>query len=473
MSEQAPQGVFAAVDLAARLRAAEDEVSRLRGELQRVESSAAFQVGSVVAEAMRHPGSAPRNVVRLYRRWRQAGNRSRAPSTTQPRVDVPDGAKLLADLVPLAVTRGELPVIAGVLNPTTRYALEPSADVVALAPTYGRWLLDRTRPDVLIVDSSAGLSGPWAQLGTYAGPERDRDLLQLLRAARALAVPTVAWRSVTPSSTPLFQDAEDAFDVVLDVESDDPRHEWNPGVQLRNFNPITAGSTRPASSLEALARGEQVAGELPAPLKDLSVDGPRDATDQRTILRVIFDNYATPIMLARLLATVDIDYELPGRAVSLYLRAARRDDTALVDSVLAQVLRPREVVVAGSTEPTEWTVAALRASGLSARAGSSGAETSAAVPDIVTDAAAPLVAVRTGAMADEYELADLVLAAECSDADVVGYTDEDFAFVQALPLEASLIRREVAERLGTANGPALSAASGLRCLGISRVGQGR
>ena len=70
---QSPDDVFAAVDLAGRLRATEDEVDSLRKELQRIESSAAYQVGGVLAEAVRHPRSAPRNLLGLYRRWRRTG----------------------------------------------------------------------------------------------------------------------------------------------------------------------------------------------------------------------------------------------------------------------------------------------------------------------------------------------------------------------------------------------------------------
>jgi hypothetical protein len=470
---QSPKDVLAAVDLDSTLRAAEDEVDRLRKELQRIKSSAAYQVGGVLSEAARHPASAPRNLFNLYRRWRRTGSRSPVSATRQVGADATESAQLLADLVPLTVMRRELPVVAGVLHPATRRTLEPSADVVAMAPTSGRWLLDRIRPDVLIVDSSAGLSGPWAQLGTYAAPDRARDLLELLHVARQLAVPTVAWRSIQPSTTPLFLDAENAFDLVLDLESADPARGWHPGVQLRNSNPI-AGGDRPTGPMDALAQGEPVTVEVPELLQDLPVDRPRNATEQRRILRVIFAHYATPVMLARLLAAVEIDYEMTGRAVSLHVRASQVDDRALVDSVLAQAHRPREVVVTGAAEAAEWTVAALRAAGVPARIRSGGrADAGASVRDMVADAVAPLVAVRTRPLADEYELADLVLAAECTDADAVGYTEEDFTFVHSLPLEGCLVRRDAAKTSGRPDGPSLSVESGLRLLGISRVGSAR
>jgi hypothetical protein len=466
---QSPEDVFAAVDLAGRLRATEDEVDSLRKELQRIESSAAYQVGGVLAEAVRHPRSAPRNLLGLYHRWRRTGSRAPVRATPQPRAEAPEGAKLLADLVPLTVTRRKLSIVAGVLHPATRRALDPSADVVAIAPSSGRWLLDRIRPDVLLVDSSAGLSGPWAELGTYAAPERARELLELLHVAQEIGVPTVAWRSAPVSTTPLFVDAKFAFDVVLDLESDNPSHEWNPGVQLWKSNPIR-GSDPPTAPLEALARGEPVTADVPQLLQDLPIDRPRTTAEQRKILRVIFAHYATPVMLARLLAAVDIDDQPAGRSVLLYINATRLDDMTLVDSILAQVHRPHEVVIAGAAEPAAWTADALRAAGIPVRVRANRRTHGASVPEILAEADAPLVAVRGGPLADEYELADLVLAAECSDADAVGYAEKDFTFVHSLPLEHSLLRRNAVHGLARVDGPILSVESGLRLLGISRVG---
>jgi hypothetical protein len=467
---QSPDDVFAAVDLAGRLRATKDEVNSLRKELQRIESSAAYQVGGVLAEAVRHPRSAPRNVLGLYRRWRRTGSRGPVPATPQPRGETPDGAKLLADLVPLTVTRRELPVVAGVLHPATRRALDPSADVVAIAPSSGRWLLDRVRPDVLLVDSSAGLSGPWAGLGTYAAPDRARELLQLLHVAHEIGVPTVAWRSAVVSTTPLFADAASAFDVVLDLEGDDPTREWHPGVQLRNANPMS-GSDPSAGPLETLAHGEPVTAGVPELLKDLPVDRHRTTAEQRTILRILFGHFATPVMLARLLATVDIDDVPTGRAVSLQISAVRLDDIALLDSILAQVHPPSEVVIRGAAGPAAWAADALRAAGIPVHIRSSGRAADAVVPEMVAEAAAPLVAVRAAPLADRYDLADLVLAAECSDADAVAYTEQDFTFVHSLPLEHGLVRRNAGPALARVDGPNLSVESGLRLLGISRVEQ--
>jgi hypothetical protein len=474
MSEdrQSPESVFAAADLAGRLRTTEEEVERLRTELQRIEGSAAYQLGGALAEAVRHPRSAPRNVLGLYRRWRRTGSRGPVAATLQPRGETPDGAKLLADLVPLTVTRRELPVVVGVLPPATRRALDPSADVVAIAPSSGRWLLDRIRPDVLLVDSSTGLSGPWAGLGTYAAPDRARELLQLLHVAQEIGVPTVAWRSAAVSTTPLFADAASAFDVVLDLEGDDATREWHPGVQLRNANPMS-GSDPSAGPLETLAHGDPVTAGVPELLKDLPVDRHRTTAEQRTILRILFTHFATPVMLARLLAAVDVDYEPAGRSVSLHINATRLDDATLVDSILAQVHRPREVVIAGPSEPAAWTADALRAAGIPVRVRANRRTHGASVPEIAAEAAAPLVAVRAGPLAGRYDLADLVLAAECSDADAVGYTEQDFTFVHSLPLEHGLVRRNAGPALARVDGPNLSVESGLRLLSISRVEQAK
>jgi hypothetical protein len=359
-----------------------------------------------------------------------------------------------------------------VLHPATRRALDPSADVVAIAPSSGRWLLDRIRPDVLFVDSSAGLSGPWAGLGTYAAPDRARELLQLLHVAQEIGVPTVAWRSAAVSTTPLFVDAASAFDVVLDLEGDDPIREWQPGVQLRNANPMSS-SDPSAGPLETLAHGEPVTAGVPGLLKDLPVDRHRTTAEQRTILRILFAHFATPVMLARLFAAVDVDYEPAGRSVSLHINATRLDDVTLVDSILAQVHRPREVVIAGPSEPAAWTADALRAAGIPVRVRANRRIHGASVPEIAAEAAAPLVAVRAGPLAGRYDLADLALAAECSDADAVGYTEQDFTFVHSLPLEHGLVRRYAGPALARVDGPNLSVESGLRLLSINRVEQAK
>ena len=144
-----------------------------------------------------------------------------------------------------------------------------------------------------------------------------------------------------------------------------------------------------------------------------------------------------------------------------------------MDSILAQVHRPREVVITGAAEPAAWTADALRAAGIPVRVRSSRRTHGASVPEIVAEAVAPLVAVRGGPLADEYELADLVLAAECSDADAVGYAEKDFTFVHSLPLEHGLLRRNAVRGLARVDGPILSVESGLRLLGISRVGQAK
>ena len=326
---QSPDDVFAAVDLAGRLRATEDEVDSTPERVAANRELGGLP-GGWCAGRSGAPSGDPRQEICSASIAGGAGRAAVAPvyrRPPSPGAEATESAKLLADLVPLTVTRRELPIVAGVLHPATRRALEPSADVVAIAPSSGRWLLDRIRPDVLLLDSSAGLSGPWAELGTYAAPERARELLDLLHVAHEIGVPTVAWRSVPVSTTPLFVDAESAFDVVLHLESDDPSHEWHPGVQLSKSNPIP-GSDPPTAPLEALARGEPVTAEVPQLLQDLPIDRPRTTAEQRKILRVIFSHYATPVMLARLLAAVEIDYEPAGRSVSLHISATRLGDRA-------------------------------------------------------------------------------------------------------------------------------------------------
>jgi hypothetical protein len=222
-----------------------------------------------------------------------------------------------------------------------------------------------------------------------------------------------------------------------------------------------------------LAHGEPVTAGVPGLLKDLPVDRHRTTAEQRTILRILFAHFATPVMLARLFAAVDVDYEPAGRSVSLHINATRLDDVTLVDSILAQVHRPREVVIAGPSEPAAWTADALRAAGIPVRVRANRRIHGASVPEIAAEAAAPLVAVRACPLAGRYDLADLALAAECSDADAVGYTEQDFTFVHSLPLEHGLVRRYAGPALARVDGPNLSVESGLRLLSINRVEQAK
>ena len=478
--DQAQDDMLLSADLARRLRVAEAEVGRLRSQLQRIESSAAYQVGRVLSEGARHPHSAPLYVPRqlfgLYRRWRRAGGNAHAPAipgtsgtaagTVQTSAaDAPELARVLGELVPLGVCERDVPVVAGVLHPRTRLALEQCANVVALAPTGGRVLLDRVSPDVLLVDASAGRSGQWAHVGTYADPARDRDLLELVATARGRGVPVVTWRSVPVSHAPLFAEAADVFDVVLDLGAADEERRWSPGVPLQIFNPLRgANSHEPGDVLETLACGGVVAGAVPELLRELPIDRERDPMEQRRVLRVLFAHYSTPVMLRRLLATVGIAYEPPERAVSLLLTVDDPGNApAVIASVLAQIHRPTEVLTL-STPMASRMARELAAAGIRSRVCSTTDSTSLLIEHATTS----LVARRIGPLPGPHHLMDLVLAAECSGADAVGYTAaDDFTFVPSLPLASSLLRRDAAMDVDPASELTGWVRSGRRLLGIT------
>jgi hypothetical protein len=476
----AQDDMLVSADLAGRLRAAEAEVGRLRSQLQRVEASAAYQVGQVLSEGARHPRSAPLQVPRqlfgLYRRWRRAGGTRHAPAIpdaswssrgTMPTsaAEATDVARVLAERVPLGVCERDLPVVAGVLHPRTRLALEQCANVVPLPPSGGHVLLDRVRPDVLLVDASAGREGQWAHVGTYADPARDRDLLELVATARGRHIPVVAWRSVPTSHAPLFAEAADVFDVVLDLGTEIEERRWSRGVPLQIFNPIRGvNGHEPVDVLESLARGGAVADAVPEPLRALPIDREREPSEQRSVMRVLHAQYSTPVMLSRLLATIGIAYEPPERAVSLLLTV---DDPgtalAVVGSVLDQVHRPVEVLI--SSTPTAARMArALTAAGVRSRV-CSATDTRRL---LVEHASTSLVACRTGPLPGPHHLMDLVLGAECSGADAVGYTTADeFTFVPSLPLATSLVRRDAATEMGDAMDLTAWVQGGRRLLGIT------
>lgn len=172
----------------------------------------------------------------------------------------------------------------------------------------------------------------------------------------------------------------------------------------------------------------------------------------RAVSRVLFQHHAVPVALARLVDHLGLAIDpLAGRGVSLIVRMS--GGTALdgiATAIVGQTHRPREVVAVMDGDQASMTSALdeISAAGITVRVGDRSADLDDA-PDhpwvwAAADAHEPWIRGWTSSDHGPDDLLDLVLAAEASRADAVGYTDgPSLAFVGDLPLDASLIRRDV------------------------------
>ena len=139
-------------------------------------------------------------------------------------------------------------VIAGILSPDTIRDLEPDARVNALLPHDAELVLERTDPDLILVESSAlGAGGAWAGAGEPSVVDVAWRLLRVLDVARGLGSPTVLWWNNPPHAVPGLIPFESRFDLILTTNSDRGSTEelWAPGVQLTRFSPVGIDRARP------------------------------------------------------------------------------------------------------------------------------------------------------------------------------------------------------------------------------------
>ncbi|WP_128434368.1 hypothetical protein [Streptomyces cyaneus] len=303
--------------LAAALRAARDRVEVLRARVAMLEGSTSLRVGKALVTAARSP---KRGAVRLpgelYGLWRgrrrSAGPVSgSAPKDGVAEPDAPmDGRFHLAHRALTVAPRDRL-VVAGVLTPAT--AEDFAADVVVnrLLPHDGRLLVQRTDPDVLVVQLSACTGdGPWSLTGTGLAPDLDRTLAELLAETRALGRSAVLWRDGPPSAAPGL--ARLAWDSVVDADT---------GVRLGRLDPVAEGRER---------------------------------------LRELFRADSTRVRLSRLARLAGAPDPLDERRVAVLAAPRDRTDVArLVGQVLGQLHRPVEVVVPDPAGLDELTAAGV------------------------------------------------------------------------------------------------------------------
>lgn len=485
----------------AALRERDTRIRMLEQRLTAVEESTSMALGRAVAAAARRPARGLRRLPReLYRLWR----RRREPQAVRggkPGAAREPGRPALGSLVGFGTDEdrllartpgltGDRIAVAGVFGPALAAALDGCAHLVSLLPHDAALVLERSDPDLVVVDATAGMAGgPWAYLGEPGLADRERALLATLEVARSRGLPTVLWTApgtpVPPGLTRLGWDA---------VES------GGPGVPLHRFNPIgwtgavgtplfvdpgmerlPVGVRRAVADLVAAVGAERVeaggvaaspallrarvwtvAATPPQALEQLACgarvlcppqvaealggaaeyvhttadavraargargDGDGDGgppvarDDLRDVLRVLFEEHATPVRLAALTARLGIAADpLAGRGVAV---VATAPDPArarqLVAALLEQTHKPAELLLpatAGRHDAFAIAAAELGAHGIVVRParGATPAEAAAS-------ARSPWLAVWPDGPVPAGHLADLVCAAECSGADIIG-----------------------------------------------------
>jgi hypothetical protein len=148
----------------------------------------------------------------------------------------------------LTIRPRERLVIAAIADQQTIAELRPDAAVQQMLPHDALLVLERTDPDLVLVDTAALLPGrPWAHAGEPSAGDRGRRLVEIMSAARAIGRPTVLWwngpRGHAVGLVPLERD----FDLVITNGSpgtDGLALSWTSGVQMRRWNPLGAEPQR-------------------------------------------------------------------------------------------------------------------------------------------------------------------------------------------------------------------------------------
>ncbi|MEU9449645.1 hypothetical protein [Streptomyces sp. NPDC048277] len=369
--------------LAAALRGARDRVGVLESRVAMLEGSTSLRVGKALVSAARSPKRrAARLPGELYGLWRQRKDKGRAAGSPGP---VPAAEARADDRFhlshrALSVAPRDRLVITGVLTDRTAADFAADAVVSRVLPHDGRLLVERTDPDVFLVQLTACTDeyGPWSLTGTALAPDLDRGLAELIGQARASGRKAVLWRDGPASAAPGLSALP--WDAVLDGDT---------GVRLARLDPVTDGRDR---------------------------------------IRDAFQQDSTRVRLARLAELAAAPDPLDARRIAVL--AAPRDATdvaRLVAQALGQLHRPAEVVVA---DPAGLALDELTAASVTVHSGPPTAPWVADWTDLTEDRPDTL-------------LLDLLCAQEFSGADAVGHTPaaDDYAFVPALtPL---LVRRSL------------------------------
>jgi hypothetical protein len=221
----------------------------------------------------RAPVFVPRELARLWSARRTAASRPARTGTAAvvSPDETGDPTLLHVDLSAHLVAAHDRPVVAGVLARGTAGALEPATHLSLLRPNDALRIMERIRPDVLLVESAAARWGPWVHLGSYGALERDRLLLALLDHARAAAVPSVLWLDTPDGENPGLVAMSGRFDLVLRTDrATVDGGPWSAGVSLRDFHPVGLANAEHDVALAAGVAPATMAG-LAAAIEPLRV----------------------------------------------------------------------------------------------------------------------------------------------------------------------------------------------------------
>jgi hypothetical protein len=206
------------------LTAKERQLQATEERLRALEGSAALVLGRTLVGAARNPKRGARLLPREVKAlWRRRSGRTmpgapideemlkalRGPTALDvDEIDNADPALLTLLHTSVEVGARTVPVLAGMFTPATAALLRGPADnpravVNTLLPHDAEVIVSRVDPDVVVIESAAlGSPGPWAYTTQQAFGARDRALLDVLVAARALRRPVLVWWNSPRSATP-------------------------------------------------------------------------------------------------------------------------------------------------------------------------------------------------------------------------------------------------------------------------------
>lgn len=201
------------------------------------------------------------------------------------------------------------------------------------------------------------------------------------------------------------------------------------------------------------------------------------AVEQRLNLRHIFDFESTPVRLGRLAGTLGLRHDpMASRRVTVVIQGVGvRETAAALDNVLSQSYLPARILVSADEVP-DRALDEVRELGIDVAV--VGPPRSWSALAAATDSDWVMVW-RNGAPAPRGLLHDLLTATEWVRGDVVGALPGPSAeagygrFVDTLPIEGSLIRRELLTQLGPGTDLSVLAERGLRLFAVHDAGSDR
>jgi hypothetical protein len=534
--------------LKAQLLERDQTIDHLEQKLTLIMSSAGYQLGTAVIEAVRSPSVVPRLPRRLVAIARgRMRDRAKTAVSQMPVAQIPatDAGAATEDSRLLGwpsepADRAVRPEIFSIVTDATADMLSHHSVLRRPVPHEARLALERTLPDVLLIQASALLApSAWGHAGTPGGAvSHGRSLYDAVVFAGTLGIPVVVWQDVRPSVTPALEPVVRRADLVIggggSAGTEPP---WSPGVSLAAFPPTAKTSTdkvlvipphramaapaeahfrrelerselatvRPlwspglfdAIRMHAVALASPLGGGKSTGISDLTLASvasgarilsrPNDALlgsfpsavvpvrdpatvagaaeallampemsgiERRLNLRRIFDSESTPVRLGWLAATLGLRQDpMVSRRVTVVVEGADAPDTAMaIDNLLNQTNLPARILVAAERVP-DRALDEARALDIDV----------AAVERIrpwslladATDTAWVMVWPNGITGAPPGLLHDLMAAAECVQADAVGAAagssaEADYGrSVDTLPVQGSLIRRELLSQLGS------------------------